>query len=71
MVDCGSLKFIVEFAFAKRTRSVRPHSALHIVKTELSNTVASYFAPVKVVINEVSRAITAESTPPTRPGGKL
>lgn len=31
------------------------------VKTEFVNTVSSYFAPVKAVINEVSKAVVTES----------
>lgn len=36
-------------------------SIIASVKAEVTSTVASYFAPVKAVINEVSKAVITES----------
>ena len=50
----------------RREKDMTKHTLLESVKNEVTNTVASYFAPVKAVIDEVSKAVTTESTQPPK-----
>jgi hypothetical protein len=36
-------------------------SFFEIAKADIKNTIVSYFAPVRAVVNEISRAVAAET----------
>jgi hypothetical protein len=48
----------------EREIGMSTESLLALVRAEVKNTIVSYFSPVRVVIEEIARAVAAET--PTR-----